>query len=194
MNLVDPLMLDENKYAEGPTSHPTDERFANLITAYGRDVDKREQASSIQMLESAFRRAIYTEFQMANARMGIMPADIMPADIMPADIILNIEREIAALKNQAYGYEREIAALKNQAYGYEREIAALKKLVDSLQELAGIRNNPWQRNNKSAKTLEAAFGTEPDDTIDTKKLDGLLSDYVDEKHDSSDLIRSIRGR
>ena len=172
MNLEGIFMLDENKYAEDPLPHPMEERFANPITAYGGGADKREPeyASGTRIFESAFRSAMYGEYQRVNARMGIMPADIL------------------------FYIEREIAALKNQAFGHEKEIAALKKLVDSLQELADIRNNPRQRNNRSTKTLEAVFGTEPDDTIDTKKLDGLLSDYVDEKHDSLDLVRAIRGR
>lgn len=51
-----------------------------------------------------------------------------------------------------------------------------------------------QQNEISRKELVSIFGIDPDEAVDTKELDGLLSDYVDPEQDSRDLIRSIRDR
>ena len=50
-----------------------------------------------------------------------------------------------------------------------------------------------QQNEISREELISIFGIDTDEEIDTKELDGLLSDYVDLKQDSRDLVRSIRG-
>lgn len=54
-------------------------------------------------------------------------------------------------------------------------------------------DNLRQQNEISRKELIFIFGIDPNETIDTKELDGLLSDYVDPEQDSRDLVRSIRG-
>lgn len=56
------------------------------------------------------------------------------------------------------------------------------------------RESLRQQNKAARKDLRTIFGIEPDDTIDTKELDGLLSDFVDPEEDSRDLIQSARGK
>lgn len=100
--------------------------------------------------------------------------------------IENIEARLRDAKRLTH-IERQLAAHKNR-------IAVLEKQVAVFQKRDRARHDDlWQQNEASIKELESIFGIEPDDNIDTKKLDGLLSDCVDDGQDSLDLVRSIRG-
>ncbi len=75
-----------------------------------------------------------------------------------------------------------------------REVSALKTQVKFLQE--HIRkehlDNLLAQNDLSRKKIESIFNIKSDDAIDTLSLDGLLSDYIDERQNSSELVRSVR--
>ena len=73
-------------------------------------------------------------------------------------------------------------------------IAELTKQIQKLSKLDQIHpDSLWQQNEIGRKELMSIFRIDSNDSIDTKKLDGLLSDYVNQEQDSRDLVRSIRG-
>lgn len=93
---------------------------------------------------------------------------------------INMEKRIIELEKQLRTSNQYIAELRKQM----RELMKSERLhLDSL----------WQQNDLGRKELMSIFGIDVNDTIDVKKLDGLLGDYVDQEQDSRDLVRSIRG-
>ena len=91
--------------------------------------------------------------------------------------------------------ERRIMYLEEQLMISNHHIIKLTKHVQKLLKPDQMHFESLRQQNEAArKDLRSIFGIEPDDTIDTKELDGLLSDFVDPEEDSRDLIRSIRGR
>ena len=74
-----------------------------------------------------------------------------------------------------------------------KRIEELEKQVRFLQKPTKTRSDLLEQNDIGRKELERIFGIDPDDDIDTTKLDGLLKDHVDKDQDSMDLVRSIRG-
>ena len=51
-----------------------------------------------------------------------------------------------------------------------------------------------KQNSASRKELRDAFGIEHNDKIDTRELDGMLNEYVDEKENSQELVRAVRDK
>ena len=51
-----------------------------------------------------------------------------------------------------------------------------------------------KQNEISRNDLRTAFGIDPNDKIDTRELDGMLKEYVDEKENSQELVRAVRNK
>ena len=51
-----------------------------------------------------------------------------------------------------------------------------------------------KQNAASRKELRDAFGIDHNDKIDTRELDGMLNEYVDEKENSQELVRAVRDK
>ncbi len=51
-----------------------------------------------------------------------------------------------------------------------------------------------KQNAASRKELRDAFGIDHNDRIDTRELDGMLKEYVDEKENSQELVRAVRDK
>lgn len=76
---------------------------------------------------------------------------------------------------------------------YEKRIRELERQVAILKSDQVGDDDLWKQNEASIRALETIFNIDANDNVDTKKLDGLLSDYVDENQNSMELVRAIRG-
>lgn len=102
----------------------------------------------------------------------------------------NLQHPEAKIKNM----ERRLMNLEEQLKMSDYYIAELTKQLQKLSKLDQIHpDSLWQQNEIGRKELMSIFRIDSNDSIDTKKLDGLLSDYVNQEQDSRDLVRSIRG-
>ena len=110
--------------------------------------------------------------------------------LTPHDLLKRVIDNESQIKNM----EKYAKHLENVQRNNEKKIVALENQVAMLQESERMRNNPWRRNKDIAEMHEAIFGTDSDDSTDIEELDGILSDFVDEKQDAVDLVRSVRGR
>lgn len=110
--------------------------------------------------------------------------------LTPHDLLKRVIDNESQIKNM----EKYARHLENVQRNNEKKIVTLENQVAMLQESERMRNNPWRRSKDIAKMHEAIFGTDSDDSTDIEELDGILSDFVDEKQDAVDLVRSVRGR
>ena len=76
---------------------------------------------------------------------------------------------------------------------YEKRIRELERQVAILKSDQVGDDDLWKQNEASIRALETIFNIDANDNVDTKKLDGLLSDCVDENQNSMELVRAIRG-
>ena len=76
---------------------------------------------------------------------------------------------------------------------FERRISELERQVAILMKPEQPQDDLWKQSEANIRALESIFNIDADDTVDTRELDGLLSDCVDEDENSMELVRSIHG-
>ena len=129
----------------------------------------------------AYRGSFYTSNPLAKYTDEWPPEiDPMQKQSPDAETKINMEKRIMELEEQLRTSNQHIINLQKQM----RELMKSERLpLDSL----------WRQNDLGREELMSIFGIDVSDTMDGKKLDGLLGDYVDQEQDSCDLVRSIRG-
>ena len=101
---------------------------------------------------------------------------------------------VFSLETQLKNTRARLTDVKSRSDLYHDRITVLEKWLASLREPDTTQvDDLWQQSEIARKELMSVFDIDPDDKVDTKKLDGLLEDFADEKENSLDLIRTIRG-
>ena len=117
----------------------------------------------------------------------MVPGEPLKIDVMGAfvaksknmrDLMAEIEDAITQRKVQLEPKQSGSAAEVNPAGS---------KDVKCIEDL--LRQNVVSR-----KELRTAFGIDQNDRIDTRELDGMLKDCVDENENSQELVRSVRDK
>jgi len=74
------------------------------------------------------------------------------------------------------------------------EISELKEEIRGLKKREGEYHiqSLVEQNERSRKELEEIFGLDPDKDVDTKTLDGMLSEYIEPDENADEMVRSVR--
>ena len=75
----------------------------------------------------------------------------------------------------------------------KERIIVLEKQIQTMQQLNQHHLDNLQQNENNRMMLESIFDIDPNVEVDARKLDGLISDCVDEEENSRDVVRRIRG-
>lgn len=92
------------------------------------------------------------------------------------------------LSKQVFRQHRTIIDLKNKLVAIQK---ALNEHDIQIKQATNIQNL-LNQNESNRQILEATYELKSSDEIDTKTLDGLLSDYVDSNENSQELVESVR--
>ncbi|MGH2574310.1 MAG: hypothetical protein ACRDFC_01270 [Ignavibacteria bacterium] len=80
-----------------------------------------------------------------------------------------------------------IGTLMNKIRQLEEEINLLKKREETYRIQSLI-----EQNEASRKEIEEIFELDPDKTVDTKTLDGMLSEYITPTENADEMVSSVR--
>ena len=118
---------------------------------------------------------------------AMVPGESLKIDVMGAFVAKSkSKRELMAEVEDAITQRKTQLEPKQSGSAAEVNPAGAKD-VERIGDL--LKQNEASRNE-----LRAAFGIDPNDKIDTRELDGMLKEYVDENENSQELVRSVRDK